>query len=163
MEQKIVKTNSCGFSLSEEESATGVHWVPYQQLKFNASRNRGLSALITRQLSCHHQPQCHPFSGSLAHSCARPLTFSSICATWPGTLTYCSVTQNKQFSGAIFCLIASCERLVKRQSVPLSERSASSLIARSTCGGNASRNKYTSVMLQVANQKVVKVAKRTAK
>lgn len=58
-----------------------------------------MSAQITQQLSCHHQRQCHPFSGSLAHSCACTLAHWSICVPWPRTSLTVQSLRTSNFPG----------------------------------------------------------------
>lgn len=68
-------------------------------------------------------------------------------------LAFCSVTQNEQFSRAIFCLIASCERLVKGNLFPCRSEVLSLFPNTRVHAGNPFRNKYTVTTFWVENEK----------
>lgn len=108
MRQKLFKgethANLGGFNLPVKGLPRKVQGVPQQALSFNSSMNECPDNPATIVSPSETVPSIQwvtcPFM------CSHTRSLEHMCAL-AKDLTYCSVTQNEQFSGAIFRLIAS--------------------------------------------------------
>lgn len=91
-----------------------VHNVPHQTLSFNATMNESQDNPATIVSPSETVPSIQwvtcPFM------CLHTRSLEHMCAL-AKDLTYCSVTQNEQFSRAILCLIASYKCLQNGESI----------------------------------------------
>lgn len=124
-----------------------VHDVPQQPLSFNATMNECPDNPATIVSPSETVPSIQwvtcPFM------CLHTRSLEHMCAL-AKDLTYCSVTQNEQFSRAIFCLIASYKWLQNRESV----LALFYFYCWSTCRDNTLRyiNEYNDDLVRGKNQ-----------